>query len=93
MKNNIINYQTVGEKGRNTRNGSQLDQKRIDMNRCKIFCNFWGIRLYNCLPEEIKTREEKEFTKIIENTLIKKAYYSIEEAVVDKLGMRTFALT
>jgi len=64
----------------------KLHQERIDLDRCKIFCNYWGIKMYNCLPDDVIAREKKEFKNEVKNVLIRKAYYSLAEAVDDELG-------
>jgi len=37
--------------------------------------------MYNCLPDDVITRVEKEFRKEIKNVLIRNAYYSLTEAL------------
>jgi len=72
-----ITKQSENKRNCNTRNISELHQERIEPDRCNIFSNYWGIKMFNCLSDDLKAREEKEFRKEIKNVLIRMAYYSI----------------
>lgn len=53
-----------------------------DLDRTKDF-HYW---FYNLLQSEIKRMNRQNFMKTLKTKLVAKKYYSLEAALVDKLG-------
>lgn len=68
----------------NTRNRENLSTQFVRLERVKNVYH-WGIKFYNCLDKETKGLTRSRFCAKVKKLLITKAYYTLEEALTDKL--------
>lgn len=86
VHDNAENFNVVSQVHRyETRNRENLYEPFARLDRVRDF-NYWGIKLYNYLDPETKALPSKNFQDCIKKKLITKKYYSVEEALTDRLG-------
>lgn len=62
-----------------TRINNYLDNSYLRLSKTRVGTTYWGIKLYNALPHEIKLLQQKDFKHRIKHYLLKNAFYSIHE--------------
>jgi len=65
--------------GYDTRNKHKFIPAYRRLKRCQNGPTYWSIKLFNVLPENIKTLEVKKFKQTLKRVLVEKAFYNIDE--------------
>ena len=68
----------------NLRNKNKIEVPRFRLSRIKSSFMGNSIRFYNKLPENVLNLTNTKFKRLIKETLVKKAYYSIDDYMNDK---------
>lgn len=74
-----LNMYNTAMHGYETRCRNQIVLNFHRVNRSRNAINYYGPKLFNCLPESIKDLNFKCFCSSIKNFLLEKAFYSVNE--------------
>ena len=66
-----------------TRNSTNLRQPHLRLSRSRNGTNYYGIQLYNVIDAKLLELPNKEFLSRLKLYLLKKAFYSIEEFLLN----------
>lgn len=67
----------------NTRNKNDLQIPLHRINKTQQGLDYWGAKLYNKIPSDLKTKCDSAFTNGVKKLLLARAYYSLEEYLED----------
>lgn len=80
IKKNLANYRVHGEvHSHKTRAANNLVPAYCRLKRCQTGSRYWGIRFFNCLPDNIRVLPEVQFGTTIKQFLLHRAFYSFDE--------------
>ena len=76
---NFISYANSNHHGHDTRNATQVRQKWLRLTRSRNGVNYYSIKFYNCLGQNIKELPRIALLNHVKRYLLLKAFYSFEE--------------
>ena len=85
VTSNFDDYRNSGEHGYDTRNATQIRHKWLRLTRSRNGINYYGVKLYNAIDERQKELSSKTLLNRLKTYLIGKAFYSIDEFLLDPL--------
>ena len=89
MHDNEEHYKRVPDvHTHNTRaaEANSIYQPHCRLKRTQNYANYWGPKLYERVSPKLKNLPRESYTSKLKAILKDKAYYSLDEALTDKLG-------